>query len=355
MTLTDDDRLWRDQNIPNMSDEDLEKIIDTFGGNGEGKKEQQQHQQEQKQQGQGRPETLSVSQALRRNSGEFLVKGTITGMKPLFKMISSYETCCNNCGNVVKISLPEPIFSVKPRNPCIQCSENSLIVQNKDHFSVVAIELQDSDTFNDLERLPVFLFNNDTENIRVGEAVTIDGKIHINESKVKKLFPCFYAKSIKYDESTELVLTSQDVDAIKRFVEYTKRKDLNVIDELVKMYDRQIIGCELPKKGFLLSAVNSIGDEKRKYLDNSRRNRIHSLLVGPLGLAKTAMLKAAVRLVPNSRYESAGGNASGRSLTAIVTKEEENHILRIGPAPLAKNHLCGLNEFGRMDYEDQKH
>src|SRR6476620_4801396 len=37
MTLTDDDRLWRDQNIPKMSDQELEKIVDTFGnGNGKG-------------------------------------------------------------------------------------------------------------------------------------------------------------------------------------------------------------------------------------------------------------------------------------------------------------------------------
>jgi hypothetical protein len=33
MTLTDDDRLWRDQNFPNISDEDFEKIVHTFNGN----------------------------------------------------------------------------------------------------------------------------------------------------------------------------------------------------------------------------------------------------------------------------------------------------------------------------------
>jgi len=30
LALTEDDRLWRDQNFPNMSDKELEKIIDTF-------------------------------------------------------------------------------------------------------------------------------------------------------------------------------------------------------------------------------------------------------------------------------------------------------------------------------------
>ena len=31
MTVEDNDRLWRDQNLPGMSDEDLEKIVETFG------------------------------------------------------------------------------------------------------------------------------------------------------------------------------------------------------------------------------------------------------------------------------------------------------------------------------------
>jgi hypothetical protein len=34
--LGDEDRLWRDQNIPEVNDEDLKKIIETFGGNGHG-------------------------------------------------------------------------------------------------------------------------------------------------------------------------------------------------------------------------------------------------------------------------------------------------------------------------------
>lgn len=31
MALTEDDRLWRDQNIPSVSDEELENIVNTFG------------------------------------------------------------------------------------------------------------------------------------------------------------------------------------------------------------------------------------------------------------------------------------------------------------------------------------
>ena len=37
MTLSQEDRIWRDQNIPDMSDEQLEKVVQVFGGNGNGK------------------------------------------------------------------------------------------------------------------------------------------------------------------------------------------------------------------------------------------------------------------------------------------------------------------------------
>ena len=47
--------------------------------------------------------------------------------------------------------------------------------------------------------------------------------------------------------------------------------------------------------------------------------------------------------------------ASTKALTAIVEKEDESHILTIGPIPAAKGAICALNEIGRMYFDDQKH
>lgn len=61
----------------------------------------------------------------------------------------------------------------------------------------------------------------------------------------------------------------------------------------------------------------------------------------------------AAKLVPNSRYESSQ-HSSGKSLTAIVSKENESdYCLRLGPIPLAKGSLCVLNEVGRIGEDDQ--
>jgi replicative DNA helicase Mcm len=77
-------------------------------------------------------------------------------------------------------------------------------------------------------------------------------------------------------------------------------------------------------------------------------------LVGAPGLAKTKLLREAVKLVPNSRFES-GQSSSGKSLTAIVVREEESYFLRLGPVSLAKYAICAINEFGRMPYDEQAH
>jgi DNA replicative helicase MCM subunit Mcm2 (Cdc46/Mcm family) len=79
------------------------------------------------------------------------------------------------------------------------------------------------------------------------------------------------------------------------------------------------------------------------------------LLIGEVGLAKSLLLKRGAGLVPNSRYES-GQNSSGKSLTAIVAKEDDvGYVLRMGPVVAAKGSICAINEIGRMDLDDQKH
>jgi replicative DNA helicase Mcm len=113
------------------------------------------------------------------------------------------------------------------------------------------------------------------------------------------------------------------------------------------MFANSIIGYDHVKEGLIMCAA-STGREVNSY----KRTRLNALLVGDPGLAKSALLKEATKLVSNSRYES-GQNSSGRSLTAIVSKEDESYVLRLGPVPLAKEAICAINELGRMNYEDQ--
>ena len=148
---------------------------------------------------------------------------------------------------------------------------------------------------------------------------------------------------VKYLSKQELELSSEDVKAIKRFVSRIGRD--KVVDKLTEMFATSIIGNNYVKKGLLLSAASTTPDKTAK--------KLHVLLVGDPGLAKSELLKAAVKVVPNSKYESVQF-ATGKSLTVIVTKEEGDAlILRIGPIPQAKGAIAALNEMGRMSHEDQ--
>jgi hypothetical protein len=72
-----------------------------------------------------------------------------------------------------------------------------------------------------------------------------------------------------------------------------------------------------------------------------------------VGLAKSELLKNTVEIVPGSRYENIQF-ATGRSLTAIVSKDEGDAItLRTGPIPQAKGAIAALNEIGKMSHDDQ--
>ena len=77
-------------------------------------------------------------------------------------------------------------------------------------------------------------------------------------------------------------------------------------------------------------------------------------MIGDPGLGKSKLVKRITELVHNSTDVSAQ-NASGKSLTAIIDKTDENTFLRLGPVPQARGAICGLNEIGRMGLEDQAH
>ena len=163
-------------------------------------------------------------------------------------MISHVEFFCDSCQNRTKIVLPEPVFNIKSQDR--KCPECKAIVNNVkcDFVNAVCVELQDTEKFNDLERLTVFLFDKNTENIRAGENITLEGQVKISEPvKNRKLFPIFYTESIKYDNKDIVTLSESDIRAIKRF---TDKCGLKIIDELVKMFDCSVIGYENVKRDY---------------------------------------------------------------------------------------------------------
>ena len=142
------------------------------------------------------------------------------------------------------------------------------------------------------------------------------------------------AEEIEYEHRQKLVLTHNDIQGIKRFVgkiqlyQGSKLYLQGHTDRLVKMFAPNIMGNEDKKLALILSMVGA--PEK-----NIIRGRIHALLIGPPGLAKTKLSREAIKVRRNSRYVSAK-NSTGKSLTAMILKEGDNYVLNLGSVPLAK-------------------
>lgn len=297
-------------------------------------------------------ETMNVSQALKLNSGYVKVNGSITGVTESFKLIRSYTKTCQCDREVEEVYFEYPQFKLPNFNlKCESCKKILLISPN--YVNAIPIEIQDDKNMGEMDRLNSILVETDMENIHAGENVVITGNIHILSKNQKgNLIPVLFSyNEIEFQNDKSIDVTQKDIEAIKRFA---KLKGKTTIPQLIKMYDPTIIGLEIAKQCMLLSVVSSGDDLAVTKANRATRKRINCLLVGPPGLAKSPLLKKAVKLVPNGRYESSQ-SSSGKSLTAIVNKENEQRSMNLGPIPLARDSVCALNEIGTLAFSEQNH
>jgi replicative DNA helicase Mcm len=293
----------------------------------------------------------TVAEVLRLHSGRATVTAMITSVSDLYQLVTKAGWKCDSCGaiwekQIRKITEPP----LKPKQ-CPSCQGYSAYFEELHHYiNASTITLQDDLAQTSLESLPVIVFEEDTEEIHMGENVKVMGRIEkIQDKRSRKYHTVLLAESIQYDQRKKLVLTQNDILGNKRFVGKLpvygdKTCLIGFKDRVIKMFAPNVIGHEYEKLALLLAVVG--GPE------NAIRGRINVLLIGPAGLAKTKLSKEVIKLRRGSRYVSAK-NTTGGSLTAMVLKEEESYTLNLGPVPLAKNAVCVINEFDKMKPEEQ--
>ena len=118
------------------------------------------------------------------------------------------------------------------------------------------------------------------------------------------------------------------------------------------MFAPNVYGHADKKMGILRSIVG--GSKAENGAENGRRGRIHTLLIGDPGTAKTLLSIESTKLDSNSRMVDATG-ASGKSLVGIVDKENDSLMVKYGVVVAAKNSHVVINEAGSMAHEDQWH
>ena len=108
---------------------------------------------------------ISVTQSIRLHSGERVVKGTIASISRLYKMVKSVTVECHKCSINHSISYPIPILERNiSLSKCIGCRDLLKILEI-DYTNAVTIQLQDSDTLSEIERLSCILFDENTKNM----------------------------------------------------------------------------------------------------------------------------------------------------------------------------------------------
>jgi DNA replicative helicase MCM subunit Mcm2 (Cdc46/Mcm family) len=301
---------------------------------------------------------ISVETAKRLNSGCYAVKGMIIQVSNVIQMVVSTDFKCDSCGKTDTESYNPPLFSLPSdmqvgkvtRERCDSCGKRETFeVTGHKEIPAIRIQLQDEKKQDALEGLDVVLFGKDTLNIRAGENCMVFGELHViqqsKNARVTYLFANREGGSIEYErpEAKEIEITAEDLQKLNEF-----QKLPDMIQQLTNMFAPNIIGYEDKKLAVILMYIGAPETEHF-------RGRIHGLFIGPPGTAKTTLASEAKKLgYPNSRFSSTQG-ASVKSITAIIDKDNDTYVLRLGVLPQAKNSLCVLDEVASLLMDEQKY
>ena len=212
------------------------------------------------------------------------------------------------------------------------------------YVTVIDIEVSDTTTLQDIDKLKYVLFGKYTEDLGINENVTVLATVYMETPKKNgPTYPIAFAQKLIYEDREEEELTREDIDKIRAFkASYPVDNDL--IREFVKMFAPGVFGHDNIKEGILYMATNAKPDKV------DQKERIHGMIISEPGRAKTALLLAATKLMIKSTFETCQ-MATGLSLLFIVENRDDMKITRTGP--VARSLFASLDEFNRLSPEDQ--
>jgi DNA replicative helicase MCM subunit Mcm2 (Cdc46/Mcm family) len=319
---------------------------------------------------------ISVSEAFHtKDNSSVVVYGQISAMYKKHDVIEGATYECMNCQGPNYIHFPRPFNRVDEVPPswydmCRNCERMPLSDEEKKnakilrykfprYMAALRVELMDVDTFEDIDTLPVIFFGEESKGVKVGERVTVRGKIHVLSAGGKKsglLYHVLYAHTADYEDRENYEPSTEDIERAERFVRIASKNGVHEdgpIEWLVKMYAPPVIWNEFAKEGMLYLEASAGPDiiSKRQH-GSKRRRRLIGGLIGPPGLGKTILLETPKRHDKRNRYAS-GQSSTGKTLTAVSSKEADGVVLRVGELSHAKEAVICINEFPRIPIEDQ--
>jgi len=156
-------------------------------------------------------------------------------------------------------------------------------------------------------------------------------------------------------EANNIVALSKEPEAIEITPEDEAEileiaRDPDAYERLVDSVAPSIYGLRHIKEAILLQLFGGV----QKILpDINVRGEINILIVGDPGVAKSQLLKYAVKLSPRGLYTSGRGTTAAGLTAALIQNERGGFTLEAGALVLADRGLCAIDEIEKMRGEDK--
>ncbi|RLJ04933.1 MAG: AAA family ATPase [Candidatus Aenigmatarchaeota archaeon] len=148
-------------------------------------------------------------------------------------------------------------------------------------------------------------------------------------------------------EFEDIKISEEDIKKIKSMA-----NDPLIFEKLTQSIAPAIYGYDEIKQAIILQMFGGV--EHRLPDKTKVRGNIHILITGDPGVAKSQLLKLVADIMPRGKYAS-GKGVTGAGLTATVRKDEElgGWVLEAGALVLANKGLMSIDEFDKMNKDDQ--
>jgi replicative DNA helicase Mcm len=309
------------------------------------------------------PERIQIRELRSSNINKFIaVAGLIRKATEVRPKIINAAFKCQRCGDITFMPQAEGKF-IEPfecqSDACGRKGPFKLLHEQSDFIDAQKLRIQESP--DDLrggeqpQTIDVDVDDDLAGLVSPGDRVVISGILRSFQRSNREGKSTFFdlvldgiSIDIEDKEFEDIEISKDDIEEILAF-----GKDKEIYNMIIGSIAPSIYGYEEVKEAMALQLFSGVA---KKLPDGARiRGDIHILLVGDPGVAKSQLLRYAVKLAPRGIYTS-GKSSTSAGLTATAVKDEFGDgrwTLEAGALVLADMGLACVDELDKMEPEDR--